>query len=63
MWNGRRPQVGEGEVGDADVVRDDVALRQPRLREEELVGVRDRNVVTAYAHGASIVDACWKGSP
>ena len=51
-------EVGERELRDADVVRDEVALRQPARGEERLVGVRDRNVVTADAH-ASIVEPCW----
>src|SRR5919198_3809245 len=37
-------------VGDVDVVRDEVGLRQPELREEDLVRVRDRYVTSADAH-------------
>src|SRR5207247_2018245 len=37
-----------------DVVAHDVALRQPRLREEELVLVRDCDVVAADSHCARL---------
>jgi hypothetical protein len=46
-------EMGESEVGDAHVVRDEVALRQAACREERLVGVRDLD-------GRSIVETCWK---
>ena len=55
-------EVGECELGDADVVRDEVALRQPALGEEQLVGIRDRDVVAADAHAGSIVETCWKAT-
>ena len=45
-------EVGEGEVGDADVVRDEIALRQAARREKRLVGIRDLD-------GRSIVETCW----
>ena len=57
------PEVGECAVRDADVVGDEVALRQPALREEELVRVRDRDVVAAEAHAASIVEHMLEGHP
>src|SRR5262249_23951040 len=43
-------EVGEGAVGDFEVVADDVALRQAGLGEEHLVGVRDRDVLPADSH-------------
>ena len=46
---GRR-RWGRAQLGDADVVRDEVALRQPARREEDLVRVRDRDVVPTHAH-------------
>ena len=39
---------------DLEVVRDEVALRQPGLREEDLVRVRDRDLVAPDAHPASM---------
>ena len=44
-------QVRQGAAGDVEVVLDEVALGQPGLREEELVRVRDRDLVSAYPHG------------
>jgi hypothetical protein len=49
-------EVGEREPGDTDVVRDQVALRQAALREEDLVWVRD-------VDARSIVEECWKATP
>ena len=37
-------------LGDAEVVADQVVLRQPVLWEEELVRIRDRDLVAADAH-------------
>ena len=45
-------EMGEGALGDVEVVLHEVALRQPGGREEHLVGVRDRDLVTADAHTA-----------
>jgi co-chaperonin GroES (HSP10) len=56
-------KVGEGEGRDPHVVRDEIELRQTPLREEELVRVRDRDVVPADAHGASIVERMLEGHP
>jgi co-chaperonin GroES (HSP10) len=42
--------VGEGLGGDPEVVGDEVALGQPALGEEQLLGVRDRDLVAADAH-------------
>jgi hypothetical protein len=46
-------KVGEDELGDAEVVGDEIALRQPAGGEERLVGIRDLD-------GRSIVETCWK---
>jgi hypothetical protein len=43
-------EVGERQLCDARVVGDQVALGQTDGREERLVGIRDRNFVTADAH-------------
>ena len=44
--------VREQVVGEVDVVADEVALREAALREEDLVRVRDLDVVAADPHGA-----------
>ena len=56
------PDVGESERRDVDVVRDEVELRQPALREEHLLRAGHRNVASADPHRASIVNRCSKGS-
>ena len=48
------PDVIEDAVGDVEVVGDQVALGQPRLGEENLVRVRDRDFTAADTHGRSI---------
>jgi co-chaperonin GroES (HSP10) len=54
-------ELGEHELGDGQVVVDEIAFRQAALGEEDLVPVRDRNVVLADAHPASIVDGMLEG--
>src|SRR5262249_21697803 len=44
------PEVGEDTARDVEVVGDEAALRKAARREEELVRVRDRDVVRADAH-------------
>jgi hypothetical protein len=51
------PEMWKHELGDADVVGDDIGLRQVGFREEHLAGVRHWNVATADPHLASIVEA------
>src|ERR1043166_4187648 len=53
-------QMRESELGDADVVGNEVELRQAPLGEEDLCRVGDRNLVAAYSHARSIVEPCWK---
>jgi hypothetical protein len=48
-------EVGEDEIGDGDVVGDEVALREAARREEQLLWVRD-------VDARSIVEACWKAT-
>jgi co-chaperonin GroES (HSP10) len=55
--------MGERQVGDLDVVRHEVQLRQPTLWEENLVRVRHLDVVAVDAHGASIVEEMLEGQP
>jgi hypothetical protein len=44
--------VGEQLLGQLDVMADEITLREPALGEEDLVRVRDLDVVPADAHGA-----------
>jgi hypothetical protein len=46
------PDVREDVLGEIDVVLDEVTLRQSALGEEDLVEIRDRNVVPADPHPA-----------
>jgi co-chaperonin GroES (HSP10) len=55
--------VGECERRDIHVVRDEVELGQTWLREEQLLGAGDRNVVSADPHRASIVERVLEGHP
>ncbi len=55
-------QVGQRALGDVEVVGDQVALRQPRLREEHLVRVRDRDLVAADAHRRRVGSNTCAGS-
>ncbi len=43
--------------GDVEVVADEVALRQPVLREEDLVRVGEGDVAAVHAHDGSIVSS------
>ena len=47
---GPAAQMRQRAVGDVEVVADDVALRQPPLGEEHLVGVGDRDVPAPDSH-------------
>ena len=47
-------QVRQRTVGDVEVVRDEVALRQADLREVELVRIRERDVVAADSHWSEV---------
>src|SRR5690242_13981395 len=44
---------------DGEVVVDEIALRQPLFREEDLVGVGDLDLVTTHTHPANV----WARSP
>src|ERR671934_885125 len=51
---GTTAEVRQRAVGDVDVVAHEVALRQPALGEEDLVRIRERNLVATDAHGGAV---------